>query len=288
MIKAQPNQSLFSIRDMAAAYDPHSNNSEHDVKPLLVQNYHYSDDIIDRNHMNHLDIKPQLPPNYQFTVDDIHNNHVIRYPPAYSSKFAAVNQHHQHHQSATVSAAAAAAASSFDNKYGVVTSLNATTAACLPPPITSETIQCMPTSTIRYGGSTGLQQKFSNMGLSSGTVPVSSQIADTLRSSSTIESTTLVMTTTVTKNTGAAASGGGAGSSGNAGGSNGASNGNASATATATASTTSANIKSETKKGARRPEKPPISYINLIAKAIRSSTSNQATLNEIYSFLQQE
>lgn len=46
--------------------------------------------------------------------------------------------------------------------------------------------------------------------------------------------------------------------------------------------------KSEAKKGARRPEKPPISYINLIAKAIKSSPNNQLTLNEIYQFLQNE
>lgn len=252
---------------MAAGYDPHPNSSEHDVKPLLVQNY-YGDEIVDRSHMNHLDIKPTLPPNYQFTVDEMQKfhdtNHVIRYPP-YSSKYA------NHHQQPP---------SPFDNKYGV-NGLNVA-AACLPPPITSETIQCMPTSTIRYGGSTGLQQKFSNMALAGASIPVSSQITDTLRSSSTIESTTLVMTTTVTKNTGAAAVGG---SGGNAAGSS-ATNGSAPATTTTT--TTNANIKSETKKGARRPEKPPISYINLIAKAIRSTTSNQATLNEIYSFLQQE
>lgn len=279
MIKAQPNQSFISIRDMATGYDPHPNASEHDVKPLLVQNY-YGDEIIDRNHMNHLDIKPTLPPNYQFTVDEMHkfhdNSHVIRYPPAYSTKFANQHHHHHHHHQQSVSP--------FDSKYGV-TGLNAATAAaaapCLPPPITSETIQCMPTSTIRYGGSTGLQQKFSNMGLSSAAVPSgSSQITDTLRSSATIESTTLVMTTTVTKNTGASTA-----NVGNAAGSS-ASNGNGSTTTTT--STTSTNIKSEAKKGARRPEKPPISYINLIAKAIRSSASNQATLNEIYSFLQQE
>lgn len=269
MIKAQPNQSFISIRDMAAGYDPHPNSSEHDVKPFLAQNY-YGDEIVDRSHMNHLDIKPTLPPNYQFTVDEMHkfhdNNHVIRYPPAYSSKYA------NHHQQPPPP-------SPFDTKYGV-NGLN-----CLPPPITTEAIQCMPTSTIRYGGSTGLQQKFSNMALSGASVPVPSQITDALRSSSTIESTTLVMTTTVTKNTGAAAVAGSGGSGGNAAGSS-ASNGSASASTTTT--TTNANMKSETKKGARRPEKPPISYINLIAKAIRSSTSNQATLNEIYSFLQQE
>lgn len=257
---------------MAAGYDP--NGSEHDVKPLLVPNY-YGDDIVDRSHMNHLDVKPAIPPNYQFTVDEMHkfhdSNHVIRYPPAYSSKYT--SHHHQQPPSP------------FDNKYGV-SGLNVP-AACLPPPITSETIQCMPTSTIRYGGSTGLQQKFSNMALSGASLPPgSSQITDTLRSSSAIESTTLAMTTTVTKNTGGAAIPGG--TAGNAAGTS-ASNANAPTTTTTTTTTTSsANVKSETRKGARRPEKPPISYINLIAKAIRSSASNQATLNEIYSFLQQE
>lgn len=275
MIKAQPNQSFISIRDMAAGYDPHPNSSEHDVKPFLVQNY-CGDKIVDRNHMNYPDIKPQLPPNYQFTVDEMHkfedNNHVIRYPPAYPSKFVS------HHQQSP---------SPYDNKYGLSGENKYVAASCLPPPITSETIQCMPTSTIRYGGSgTGLQQKFSNMALNGASIPMSSQITDALRSSSTIESTTLVMTTTVTKNTGAAAVAGsvGSGSGGNAVGAS-ASNGNGSTT---TATITNANSKSETKKGARRPEKPPISYINLIAKAIRSSASNQATLNEIYSFLQQE
>lgn len=247
MIKAQPNQSFISIRDMASGYDPHPNNNDHDVKPLLVQNY-FGEDIVDRtNHMN-LDLKQQLP-NYPYAVDDMHkfhdNNHMMRYPSAYlTSKYT------NHQQSP------------FDSKYGMA-SLNPT--ACLPPPITSETVQSMPTSTIRYGGSTGLQQKFSSMALAGGTE------IDTLRSS-TIESTTLVMTTTVTKN-----------SSGNGSGTvTTPSNENTSAT------TTNASVKSETKKGARRPEKPPISYINLIAKAIRSSTTNQATLNEIYSFLQKE
>lgn len=237
---------------MASGFDHHPNNCEHDVKPLLVQNY-FGDEIIDRNHMN-LDIKPTLP-NYPYAVDEMHkfhdNSHMMRYPPAYiTSKYA------NHQQSP------------FDSKYGM-SGLNST--ACLPPPITTETVQSMPTSTIRYGGSTGLQQKFSSMALA-GTEHGLDTLRSALSSSSTIESTTLVMTTTVTKN-----------SSGN---------GNGSAASTApnenTSNTTNASAKGEMKKGARRPEKPPISYINLIAKAIRSSSTNQATLNEIYSFLQNE
>lgn len=42
------------------------------------------------------------------------------------------------------------------------------------------------------------------------------------------------------------------------------------------------------KSGARRPEKPPVSYINMIAKAIRESPNRQLTLNEIYLYLQKE
>lgn len=253
MIKAQPNQSYISIRDMASGYDPHPNNNEHDVKPVLVQNY-FGEQIIDRT--SHMDIKPQLP-NYPYAVDEMHkfhdNSHMMRYPSAYiPSKYT------NHPQLP------------FDSKYGVG-SLNSS--ACLPPPpptpsssITSDAVQSMPTSTIRCAGNTGLQQKFSSMALAGGTE------MDALRSS-TIDSTPLVMTTTVsTKNS--TGSGNGTAST--------ASNQNTSAT------TTNASAKGETKKGARRPEKPPISYINLIAKAIRSSTTNQATLNEIYSFLQKE
>lgn len=46
--------------------------------------------------------------------------------------------------------------------------------------------------------------------------------------------------------------------------------------------------KSETKKGTRRPEKPQISYINLIAKVILDSPCKQLTLNEIYTALKKE
>lgn len=42
------------------------------------------------------------------------------------------------------------------------------------------------------------------------------------------------------------------------------------------------------KSGARRPEKPPVSYINMIARAIRESPNRQLTLNEIYIYLQRQ
>lgn len=120
----------------------------------------------------------------------------------------------------------------------------------LPSPICTETVQAMHTSTTRYGGSS---QKFSTM-----IAPPVSQ-NETVRSSS-MEPTALVTTHTTSKNT----------------------------NASATSNPNSTDSKSETKKGAQRPDKPKISYINLIAKAIRSSPNKQCTLREIYVFLQNE
>ncbi|XP_055842002.1 forkhead box protein biniou isoform X2 [Episyrphus balteatus] len=42
------------------------------------------------------------------------------------------------------------------------------------------------------------------------------------------------------------------------------------------------------KSGARRPEKPALSYINMIAMAIKESPSGKLTLSEIYSYLQKK
>ncbi|XP_031631404.1 forkhead box protein biniou [Contarinia nasturtii] len=229
MIKTQQN--FMSIREMATSYEPPPNHNEHDVKPIFVTDY-YGEDL-DRVHMD-VDIKPQMP-NYQY-ADEMHfkqENNVIRYPPYINPKYIVQP-------------------GPFENKYPV--------SACLPPPITTQTIQSMPTSTIRYSGA--LEQKFTTTNLTQ-SVPVpqiNSGHSTALRSPTTMDSTILVSTTTVSK------------------GSNSGSN-------TSTATT---NTKNETKKGARRPEKPPISYINLIAKAIRSSPKNQLTLNEIYQFLQNE
>lgn len=149
----------------------------------------------------------------------------------------------------------------YESKYPVPAALNP---SCLPPPplppppITSETVQAMHTSTIRYSGST-LQQKLSTMTLAqtAPAQPIDDGNNSALRTS-TMDSVTLV-TTTISKSTSTSGSNG-----------------------------SNPPSKSETKKGARRPEKPPISYINLIAKAIKSSPSNQLTLNEIYQFLQNE
>lgn len=235
MIKTQPNNFL-SIRDMAIYEPPHN---ETDVKPIFTS--YYGEENMDRV-PTEVDIKPL--PCYQYQDDlKMQENHVIRYPPYVTPKYPP-----QH---------------TFDNKYSVP-SLNP---ACLPPPITTETVQAMHTSTIRYSGS-ALQQKFSTMTLAQ-TVPIVTQspyeLNNTTLRTSAMDSTPLVTTITSSKTTPATS----------------ASNGSS-------ASNTTTTSKNETKKGARRVEKPPISYINLIAKAIRSSPNNQLTLNEIYQFLHSE
>lgn len=224
---------------MTTNYEPSPNNNEQDVKPVFATNY-YSDENINRSHID-IDIKPTLP-SYQYG-DEIHKmneNNVIRYQPTYISTKYTSQQ-------------------TFENKYSV-SGLN------LPPPITTETVQAMHTSTIRYGGS--LPQKFSPM-IAPPSIPVSQN--ETLRSAS-MEPTALVTTHTTPKNTNASA----------------AANPNSTVSNATTSTTSTTSTKSETKKGARRPEKPQISYINLIAKAIRSSPNKQCTLNEIYVFLQNE
>lgn len=232
-------QNFVSIRDMAMSYEPSPNNNDHDVKPIFGTNY-YGEENTDRMHQMDGDVKPQIP-HYQYPDDilKLQENNVIRYPSPYiSSKYMAQQ--------------------TYETKYSVA-SLNA---PCLPPPITTE-IQSMPTSTIRYGGST-LEQKFCTMNLTQ-SLPQMDSINHTPLQSSTMNSTHLITTTTIAKGTTS-----NAGSSGS------------------NTSNLTTNSKTETKKGARRPEKPPISYINLIAKAIRSSPTNQLTLNEIYQFLHAE
>lgn len=242
MIKTQPN--FLPIRDTPMSYELSQNNIENDVKPIFAMNYSYSVENVDRGHMQP-DIKPNLS-NYQYAdeIPKLQENNVIRYQPTYISP--------KHYPSPQL----------YDNKYSV----SALNAPCLPPPITSETVQSMPTSTIRYGGST-LQQKFSSMNLlQSGNAPqhgLDDDVHNTALRSSTIESNTLVTTTT--------------------------SSVKSAPTTSSSASSSGATTKSETtKKGARRPEKPAISYINLIARAIKSSPTKQLTLNEIYTYLQNE
>lgn len=242
MIKAQPN--YLSIREMTTGYDPSPNNNEHDVKPVFATNYYTDENIINRSHID-VDVKPSLP-NYQYPdeIHKIHDNNVIRYPTFVSSKYSAQP--------------------TFDNKYSM-SSLNACLPQPPPPPITTETIQSMPTSTIRYGGP-ALQPKFSEM-----SIPVLhlDNGNDTNIRSSSLDQTAQVATSTSSKNTSTSST-------------------SNSSLAASNASNSTASTKAESKKGARRPEKPPISYINLIAKAIRSSPNNQLTLNEIYTFLHNE
>lgn len=239
MIKTQPNN-FTSIRDMSLSYDPSPNNNEHDVKPNIVTNY-YNDD---RHHID-FDVKPTLP-NYQYPDDihKMHDNNVIRYPQYYGTKYGTTQPN-------------------YDNKFTM-----SNLAACLPP-ITTETVQSMPTSTIRYGGSTFPQKTIYGEMLPQPN-PISHLDTNNVNvRSATMDPVTLVTTNTTTKIS------------------------NSSTTinvSTVALNGTNANsgAKTETKKGARRAEKPPISYINLIAKAIRSSPHNRLTLNEIYTFLENE
>lgn len=212
---------------------------------------------------NEQDVKPVFATNY-YSDENINRGHIdIDIKPTlpsyqYGDEIHKMNENNVIRYQPTYISTKYTSQQTFENKYSVP-GLN------LPKPICTETVQAMHTSTIRYGGSS---QKFSTM-IAPPSIPVSQN--ETLRSSS-MEPTALVTTHTTSKHTNASAT-----SNPNSTGSN---------ATTSTTSTTS--TKSETKKGARRPEKPQISYINLIAKAIRSSPNKQCTLNEIYVFLQNE
>lgn len=204
------------------------------------------------------DVKPFLGPHY-YSDENVNRSHIdIDVKPTlpnYQYHDQEIPKMHENNviRYSPYTSTKYASQPAFDTKYSV-TGLN----TCVAPPIPTETTQSVPTSTIRYSGT--IQQKFSTMSILQ--PPISVPQNETLRSVMP-EPTTLIATNTTSKV-----------SHSNSTGSSG---------PTSTVST-----KPENKKGARRPEKPPISYINLIAKAIRSSANNQLTLNEIYTFLQSE
>lgn len=135
----------------------------------------------------------------------------------------------------------------------------------LPPIISTEAAQSIETSIIRYGGSSGsenLPTSINNIPIPSDTVLRSPIENVNPTATSTASYTTLsTPTATVSKTTATTNN----------------SNGNNNNSTT-----------DGTKKGTRRPEKPQISYINLIAQAIRASPNNRLTLNEIYTYLSQK
>lgn len=138
----------------------------------------------------------------------------------------------------------------------------------LPSIIT--TTQSMPTSTIRYSGSPNeLNTKFDRLEISqSVTIPTTLYSNNDALRGIKNESTTLISTSSSTTTSVISKV--------------------SSATTNSTNSANTTDVKNETKKGCRRAEKPPVSYINLIAKAIRESPHKQLTLNEIYQHLQKQ